>query len=273
LPLLYTFRRQGIRAAYSHRVLVNAVEDFCNILPGGADDYRRAIRRFATELYTRAAPNVRYFVDKTPRYHLVLSELMSAFPEGHVIVLWRNPLDVAASIIETWGEGRWNLHRYEVDLHEGLENLTRMTRAHPERTLRIRYEELVTAPEVTTRRALAYLNLDWDDRVLNQFADVPLKGRLGEPEQAQNRSIRSDSIDRWMSTFSNSLRRRWCRRYLDRLGKKNLEWMGYDPARLEQQMRTLPSLQRFLFSDTLRRACAAGLGLARGAYELTEDEW
>src|SRR3712207_7451790 len=40
LPYLYTLREHGVYAEYNHRILVQAVEDFCAVLPGGRDDYR-----------------------------------------------------------------------------------------------------------------------------------------------------------------------------------------------------------------------------------------
>src|SRR5215211_9414871 len=56
LPYLYTLREHGIYAEYSHRVLVQAVKDFCAVLPGGRNDYVAEIRRFALRLYGKASP-------------------------------------------------------------------------------------------------------------------------------------------------------------------------------------------------------------------------
>jgi hypothetical protein len=51
------------------------------------------------------------------------SDILAAFPEGKFIVLWRSPLAVGASIIETWASGKWNLYRVKVDLFDGIESL------------------------------------------------------------------------------------------------------------------------------------------------------
>ena len=50
LPYLYTLRERGIYAEYSHRVLVQAVNDFCAVLPGGRNDYVAEVRRLALRL-------------------------------------------------------------------------------------------------------------------------------------------------------------------------------------------------------------------------------
>ena len=38
------------------------------------------------------------------------------FPDAKVIFLWRNPLAVVASIVETWTKGKWNVDRWQGDL-------------------------------------------------------------------------------------------------------------------------------------------------------------
>ena len=61
--------------------MVQAVEDFCREL--GIDDYFEEMRTFALRLYAKATNGAaRYFLDKTPRYHLVVDEVIRLFPEG-----------------------------------------------------------------------------------------------------------------------------------------------------------------------------------------------
>ena len=55
LPHAYTLRRQGIDAEYVHPLLVEAIEDFGERLPGGVVDYLAEVRAFALRLYDKAA--------------------------------------------------------------------------------------------------------------------------------------------------------------------------------------------------------------------------
>src|SRR5690349_14306880 len=67
IPLLYTLRRRGVVAEYTHELAVEAIEDFCKQLPHGTEDYRGELRRFVLRLYAAAAgEGTRYFLDKTP---------------------------------------------------------------------------------------------------------------------------------------------------------------------------------------------------------------
>ena len=74
---LYTLKAKGVIAEYNHASLCTAVTDFCGTLPGGRDDYLAEVRDFVLRLYARAAPDgTTYFLDKTPRYLLVISEII-----------------------------------------------------------------------------------------------------------------------------------------------------------------------------------------------------
>ena len=70
-----------------------------------------------------------YFLDKTPPYAHFLPELAQTFPEAKFIALWRNPLAVVASIVETFCDGRWEPDRYPMSLYGALEALVSSTQS------------------------------------------------------------------------------------------------------------------------------------------------
>ena len=123
LPYLYTIREKGICAEFDYNTSSVAIQDFCRALPNGEEDYLLEVRALVERLYAKVSrkEQTTYFLDKTPRYHLVINEIYKLFPESKKIFLWRNPLSVMTSIMSTWGQGKWNLHRYKIDLFQGLE--------------------------------------------------------------------------------------------------------------------------------------------------------
>jgi len=124
LPFLYGLKKEGVYAEYSHLGVYHALQDLCKELPNGEEDYLAAVRSAALKIYGQLSDgNGKYFLDKTPRYALVVEEIIKTFPDGKVIFLWRNPLAVVASIIDTFGSGNWKLFHNKVDLFDGLENL------------------------------------------------------------------------------------------------------------------------------------------------------
>ena len=263
LPYLYTLRERGSYAEYGHSTMVAAVQDFCQELPQGADDYLSEMRHFILRLYAKAAqPDATYFLDKTPRYHLIVEDVIRLFPEGKFIFLWRNPLAIVASIMETWAHGNWNLYAFEVDLFQGLSNLAAAYRRHAGEACAVRYEDLVANPESEWQRVFAYLDLPFDSDLLSKFTEVRLNGRMGDHTGTMMyQRVSEDPLDKWRQTLVNPLRRSWCRRYLRWIGQQRLELMGYDLDQLLHDLDSTPSSTRFLASDLLRNA----YGLVQGA--------
>lgn len=256
LPLLFTLRDRGVEAVYGHEWLRVAVDDLIRELPHGRADYLEALAGGARDLYARASPpEARYFLDKTPRYHLVVDEIAEAFPDAPLIFLWRHPLAVAASVMTTWARpaGRWNLFRARIDLYEGLDNLVRGYLRHRNRAVALRYEDLVCAPETTLGRVFHHVGLDPPIDASKRLAATVLPGRLGDHAGTQRYDQPDPSAcDSWRAQLNNPLRRRWCRRYVVWIGRERLATMGYDPAAIRAEIDTMPGTLKYLGSDCLR---------------------
>src|ERR1700722_240876 len=180
LPYAYTTRPTGVDAEYNHQVMAQAVEDFCKTLPNGRDDYRREIRDSCLRLYEKATSGeARYFVDKTPTYCFVAEEIMNIFPEGKFIFLWRNPLSVVSSIIETWSP--WHPTLFREELFTGLPRLVAAYAANRERAHAVRYEDLLDGKASHWESLMAYLDIEFDPAALGRFAQTKLNGSMGDP--------------------------------------------------------------------------------------------
>jgi hypothetical protein len=255
LPFAYTLRERGIRAEYSHQLAHAALNDFLRELPNGRRDYLAAIGVAMNELYQKAAKGgrVRYFLDKTPRYALIANEIFEMFPEGKFLVLWRNPLAIIASMIETWGRGRWNVSAYEVDLYDGLVNLIDSYRSHSEKILAIQYENFLQSPEMELARIAEYLEVKLDTELLKSFHQVKFGGAMGDPTGIKNyREVDVAPLEKWKATINNPLRKAWCRRYLRWLGEERLKIMGYGFNELSRDLDSAEISSRHLLSDCFR---------------------
>jgi hypothetical protein len=254
LPQLYALRERGAAAEYGHRTAARAIADFADALPGGRDDYLAEVRRSTLALYDRAAGDAAWFLDKTPRYHLVVDEIMALFPDARFVFLWRNPLAVAASMIESFGRGRWNLDRYEVDLRGGLNRLVEAAGRRDPRAVAVRFEDVVADPATGTRAIFDLLELDPERAAAEAFAETSLNGRMGDRTgTASYTEVSGEPVERWRSTMSNPLRKRWCAAYLRSVGPEPLRAMGYDPDQLADQVAALRTRPAGLSSDVARR--------------------
>jgi hypothetical protein len=229
LELLAPLRRGTPGDVGWQQTLNTAVAEFIRELRGGEEEYLRAVRSLASELYSdAAAPGTRYFLDKTPPYHWIADELFRVFPEGRFVFLWRNPLAVMSSIMETWCAGRWRPDRYSGALFHGVENLVAAFERHSEQALAVRYEDLLDPAGEAWRRLTEYLDLSFDPTSVADFSAVSLAGRTGDPTgTVRYGQLSREPLGKWQSTVATPLRRAWCRRYLRWIGARRLTTMGY----------------------------------------------
>ncbi|MGH8907173.1 MAG: sulfotransferase family protein [Egibacteraceae bacterium] len=257
LPYLYSLREHGVYAEYDHGVMVGGVKGFCGeYLPRGVDGYLTEVRRLALRLYEEAGNGERYFLDKTPRYHHISSEIISLFPDGRFIFLWRNPIAIAASMMQTWAGGRWNLQRFSADLFGGLPAMVESCEAHRDRIEVVRYEDLLSEPELVLKRLFSYLDLPFEEEALARFSQLPMRNReYWDPTGAQQyHTISTEPLEKWKRTMANPVRKLWSRRYLEWLGRRRLHVMGYDLGELHNQIAAIPTSPRYLCSDAARNA-------------------
>lgn len=251
LPLVYATKGNGMFAEFGHSTSVKALNDFIDGLPEGRESFDEEIRNFALSLYSKSSDgDAELFIDKTPRYHVISTEIMDIFPQSKNIVLWRHPLSVAASICNTWGGGKWNLYQFHFDLFNGLLSLSDTVEKHPNRLLAIRYEDLTQFPDETITKVLKHLELDNDDGLTKRFGEVSFKGRMGDG--GGGKSQITPASDNWKNSFQNPLRKAWARKYLKTIGKERLSLMGYDLDQISKELDDTPFSARYMFSDALR---------------------
>jgi hypothetical protein len=213
------------------------VHDFLETIDGGEDAYLTAAGAMHESLYAASCQRAgkRYFVDKTPRYYLVLPEIRRALPEAKVIVLFRNPLAVLASVIGTWtGTDPSLLARQRDDLLLAPRLLAEAVAADPS-VIVIRYEEFVRSPEDVVRRLCTQLGLEFEPSMIEYGKYAPPTGRLGDQDTIRQR-IRPDPAhaDRWTAALGDRRAWPWFDQYLRLLGEDLVTAIGYDWAELER---------------------------------------
>lgn len=164
LPLAYLNRQAEVLAPFNAFLYERARRELAEKGPGVAEIYRETMAEAGQKIYAHLADGAPYFLDKTPRYTLILPEIIEAFPDARFILLWRDPVDIAVSMLKTWG-GRWDtLFRYQVDFEVGLANLAQAKKTLGSRAVSITYHDLKADPEAEMRKVQTYLGLDVQKR-------------------------------------------------------------------------------------------------------------
>jgi hypothetical protein len=131
---------------------------------------------------------------------------------------------------------------------------------HPDRSIAVRFEDLVSGSEDPWARLFDSLDLAFDPKLLTGFKEVRLEGTMGDPTGAQRYDrISSEPSEKWRATLGSPWRRRWCRRYLDRIGDGRLGEMGYDATDLRSLLDGLDNRLGPLASDVFHGAAWSAL--------------
>lgn len=251
LPFLYSTKENGVYAEYGHKLMVQGVKDFCSKLPNGIGEYYNEIRNMTLNLYQNCgSKEAKYFLDKTPRYYLIIEELFKVFPEGKFIFLFRNPLAVVASIVQTWQKNRWCLYHNKIDLYYGIVKLIESYVAFSSKAFLVNYEQLVRYPENTIKNIFNYIELPYHDNLLKSFKNISFDGSWGDKAGIKKyHAISNDSLEKWQTILVTTIRKNWSIKYLKWIGKERLHKIGYDLEDLLIKIKSTTTDNKFLLDD------------------------
>lgn len=194
--------------------LVGATLDRLSRMPGdGLDtlarldqEQRRVLRDAyfsAREAFLSDAPSA-LVVDKLPLNAARAAFIHRIFPDARFILALRNPVAVCLScFMQEFGFNEAMANLFDTDdilamykLVMGLFEDSR--RLLPLRVHEVRYEDLVDDLETQARALLGFLDLEWDERMLDPAAEARRRGAINTPSYHQvTRPIYTDAVDRW----------------------------------------------------------------------------
>ena len=249
LNQLSQFKQDGSYEKYDKSLENIGVNDFISELPNGKQDYLDSIRNMYLSLYDKylQKENKPYFLDKTPRYYLIIDELKEVFPDAKFIFLKRNPLAVLSSIINTWhGENWYNLSYHRADLIDAIAAMTKASKEDQSQGYIFLYEDLLKNETETLKNIFNYIGIDFEENVLNYNQNKSKKWRFGDPKNVYEKiGIDSNNNMKWTTNLMDLQYWRVMHDYLQYLGKERFEQYGYNFT------ENLDILKKFMPCDTL----------------------
>lgn len=228
LPFLYATKEKGVLAEYSHCISQRAVSEF--VIEMGDKKYCEYLNDFVSSLYREHCKlGEKYFLDKTPRYYLIINEIKKVFPEAKFIFLFRNPLHVIGSIIETFSSGELSyLYRYNVDIVEGMKSLSLGYESLKDVAYALNYEKLIVNPEFYIKEICSYLDIEYQSAMLNDLAGRKVVGSLGDPViENIHKGVDTTGVEKWKLNCSGLYRKKVIRKYIDKIDEKYIFYQGY----------------------------------------------
>lgn len=244
LHMVYANKSEGLNAEYNAAYAYKALQDFLNRIDGGQDIYADATRKFALRLYRAAlrGTNKSIFLDKTPRYFLIIEELQSLFPKAKFIFLLRNPVSVFASILNDSFKGDWwrmitqEDRRKDLLLapHKIMDGINRLGQS----AITVKYEELVMTPSVVIESLCNNLRIKYDAQMLEYGSKTKFdENSFGDSKSVhKHTSAVNQYIDAWKSILDTKAKIALAKAYLNLLGDDILSIYGETREQLNSQL-------------------------------------
>lgn len=215
-------------------------------------DRARQVRCYSTifkEIFDFLAQrhNKKYWIDKTPSNIYYIDTIQKDMPEARFIEIVRDPRDVLASKKHrrrsVWRSERfkpeqrrlkhlekafdpvWDALSWKSAIRAGQAAKCRAK----ERIISVRYEELVSNPEVEAKKLCDYLGMPF----MSGMLDLAYRNSA-LAENVRKRGISADSVGRWQHVLSLG-ERATCQWFL----KKEILHLGYDyvPVRVRDRLK------------------------------------
>jgi len=228
---VYGTRIAGIETEYDAEWANLGVSEFIQHYTDGPEVYDDAIRAFANTLYANAIAKAggQRFIDKTPRYVLIIDDLIRLFPEAKFVFLLRNPLSILSSILNTQiQKDLWGLENFIEELSRGPTAILQGIATLGDKAIVVRYEDFVGAPEEMLQNICAPLNLDYEPSMLEYDNSQAIKGqmqdRTGVHQHLRPEKSRADS---WRDLLNSAQQIHFAECYLRDLGSETIDAFGY----------------------------------------------
>jgi hypothetical protein len=254
LPLLGRLKPWICRSVHGHNDEIKAFNDLIHELRNKIETHYAAVRSYYETIYTNITESEKsdFFLDKSPPYCLICDEIIKCFPNAKFIFLFRNPISVISSCLETFYRNRFLISRSEVYLYDGLATMVEAYNNFQSKILKLKYEDLINDPQGSLENISQYLNINVDKNSIEFFSSVKFSGRLGDPTGAKQYStITRDTLDKWKINMNTPWRSKYVRAYLRWIGAERLSQMGYNMDTLLDEVESVPLKWDHLFSDPI----------------------
>jgi len=223
------------------------------------DDVHERLRQFAFAFKREHArrQNKKRWAEKTAvdSFHIGKIEELCG-DKVQFICLVRHGLDVACSMKELSNRG----YTYLSEIHEYIKRYPRPMEAfahawvdvnrsmldfierHPDNTLFLRYEDLVSRPTETMQLVFDYLGEEWSDDLLQSALARKDNAGLGDWKTYDSTKIGYSSVGRWKSLPAPIAST------LGQICNPMLEACGYDPVEVKQADSAETARRRYLFA-------------------------
>lgn len=209
-------------AKFDNKLATIAFRDYLN--KNKSLSFNEIQKEFLLSLYQPLYQNFNFVIDKTPRYWEILEEISILFPRSKIIILKRNPINVAKSMILTWNlNSIKDFNYFKRDLlyaPEKIQSFCNKNSANPN-VYCLKYENLIQNTPKQIEILYNKLGIKYDNSVLETSNNIKYKGRFGDPYQNSETDYYKLKAQSKSKTLSY-MQKQFLKGYAKYLGKKFL---------------------------------------------------
>lgn len=160
--------------------------------------------------------------DKTPLNSFYLDQILTVFPDSRFVHMLRDGVDVAYSFVEA---GLYSdIVTAAKQWQSSVRAVRNFSRRHPSICFYVRYEQLVTTPDVVIPSVCNFLDIEYDKSMIENLSHIEGMNDLKKYKHFSNvlRPITANSIGKGRSAISKDERNQ-----LDLLIGSDLDKYGY----------------------------------------------
>ncbi|SFC73981.1 Sulfotransferase family protein [Zunongwangia mangrovi] len=173
-----------IDAKFDNKLALRAFEDYKSKLP--SLNLTEVKKDFILNIYKPLLKNYTYVIDKTPRYWEIVNEIKALFPKSKIVILKRNPVEVARSMMITWdinGLKALAKHRRDLLLAPSIIADFCDLNRYNKNVYVVKYEKLIENNEIEIKKLYDWIGVGYTDEVLDVSKNQKYKGAFGDPYQ------------------------------------------------------------------------------------------
>lgn len=186
--------------------LLERHEGFFGRIHVGRPEMDDAVAMFIDHLFQQRTTRrgATRWLEKSPENILRIDYVLRLFPNAQFIHMIRDPRDTLCSMKQQARTYKPNWVKFTADVSasewvRAIEMGLRW-RESADRYMEVRYEELVSEPEVMVQRVLSFLGEPWCPNILDSSGDVASGAKGGN----DHRALFTGSVGRWRSELSQS---------------------------------------------------------------------
>ena len=249
----FELRLTNEKQPYNKKLCTNATEEFINSIENFPDIKKKIELDFYCEICNSVLKkeNANKFIDKTPRYYYIIDELIKSFPKSHIIILYRNPMAVLNSILNTWIHKDYPLilnHKDDLllapNILAGYKNNDKL--------IKVNYEDIIKNPKIELMKLCELLKIDFEESMIKDFSQKKQKYKFGDPVNVYSKNKFSVSLTNNWKNNINAQKWRFFNDYLNLLGKETIDKLGYSYNEIKEVLdNSKPSTYSHIFTFSL----------------------